>query len=55
MKIRYVGPHHEVHVPNGPVFPRDVDVDVDASLARSLLEQDTFTRKPVVVKAPTGD
>lgn len=46
MKIMYVGDEAAVVIADGTVFPKGEVVDIDGDLARSLLEQDTFSRPP---------
>jgi hypothetical protein len=53
MKIVYDGPFDEVEVPAaGVVAKRGEPVDVDADVARSLLEQDVWSEAPA--EKPAG-
>lgn len=38
-RIKYVGPHDAVDVPGAGTFERGQEAEVDAALAKSLLEQ----------------
>lgn len=42
--IQYVGPAEAVTLGDGTVFERRKPVEVDAEVAKSLLEQDVFER-----------
>ena len=55
-KLVYSGPHTAVEVPDaGIVAERDVPVDVPADVAKSLLEQSTWTEdKPAAKPAKNG-
>lgn len=54
MKIRYVGPHAEVHIAaTGQTAHRGIPLDVAAKVARALLEQVSWER--VTEKKETHD
>lgn len=43
-KVRYVGPHESVRIPDGQVVQQNHQVEVSAELAKSLLEQESWEK-----------
>lgn len=45
MQVIYIGPHPEVRLPNGVLFPNGEPVEVDDVTGRGLVRQPGFTAR----------